>query len=476
MMKIHTTQNLNSLGRMQSTNSSTITNDEIRLNYSEQMRKQKLLLAQPDSYESGVSFKGKKEIVKKVIQKAADKETMKDKFLKSRFFDTTLNLMGHEVLVQSLISAVICMILRPATIMAIPTKKNKQDNMYASAHSMSSGAVGIVASILIATPFSKGIKYAKNNLLPNLKPDILKKKYPHLNLESIWKDKDAKIKKPFKEWKDKSKNPFSTDVKDTLTVARPTHLSQVSEKTLNKQFNLNIDLNAMKDKSVNEWVDKNGKKIHIDLKDMFIAVKEEGMESTLHLKDYENVNFFSLKHIDESFLKEIMPDLDTASIEKNGKRLHPDFWKKKDGTPYNLDMDMIHISSYRETKHATPLYTGAKREGTTKEEKYCSYQSNTVEKDKDGLSKEGVPDKLGTPVTQEMLNADAANEISDKWLGWLPDIATRIPIAAGTIMLIPWILKHIFGLEKSKKPAESVTATKEIVPAKQEINTRKAVA
>ena len=468
MMKIHTTQNLSSLGRIQSTNTSTIPNDEIRLNYSEQMRKQKLLHAQPDSYESEVSFKGKKEIVKKVITKAVDKETKKDKFLRSRFFDASLNLMGHEVLTQACISAIICIILRPGTIMLFPTKKNKQDNMYASAHSMSSGAVGIVGSILIATPFSKGIKYAKKNLLPELDPKILKKKYPHLDIETI--------KKPFSEWKDISKNPFSTDVKDTLTVARPTHLSQVSEETLNKQFNLNIDLNAMKDKSVNEWVDKNGKKIHIDLKDMFIAVKEEGMESTLHLKDYDNVNFFSLKHIDEGFLKEIMPDLDTASIEKNGKRLHPDFWKKKDGTPYNLDMDMIHISSYRETKHATPLYTGAKRDGTTKEEKYCSYQSNTVEIDKDGLPKEGVPDKLGTPVTQEMLDADAANEISDKWLAWLPDIATRIPIAAGTIMLIPWILKHIFGLEKSKKPAKPVVETKEIAPAKQEINSGKAVA
>lgn len=53
--------------------------------------------------------------------------------------------MSHEVLVQACISAVICMLLRPLTIMTIPTKKNKQDNMYASAHSISSGAVGIIS-------------------------------------------------------------------------------------------------------------------------------------------------------------------------------------------------------------------------------------------------------------------------------------------------------------------------------------------
>ena len=160
MMNIHTTQNLISNARKQSTDNVTI--PEIRLNYSEQMRKQNLL-DQPDSFEGKVSFKGKKEIVKKMVdnsRKAADKETKMDKFLKSRFFDKALDIMNHEVLVQALISAVVCVAMRPLTIMAIPTKKSKQDNMYASAHSVSSGLVGIASSLLIATPFSKGIKYA----------------------------------------------------------------------------------------------------------------------------------------------------------------------------------------------------------------------------------------------------------------------------------------------------------------------------
>ena len=59
-MKIHTTQNLTSIRRNQdSTNSAVIPNDEIRLNYSEQMR-QSHLFDQPDSFEGRVSFKGKK--------------------------------------------------------------------------------------------------------------------------------------------------------------------------------------------------------------------------------------------------------------------------------------------------------------------------------------------------------------------------------------------------------------------------------
>ena len=65
-MKIHTTQNLNSLGRMQSTNNVPIPSNELRLNYSERMRKQHLY-DQQDTYEGNVSFKGKKEIIQKVI-------------------------------------------------------------------------------------------------------------------------------------------------------------------------------------------------------------------------------------------------------------------------------------------------------------------------------------------------------------------------------------------------------------------------
>ena len=446
-MKIHTTQNLNSSGRIQTTNNSTIPNEEIRLNYSEKMRKQKLH-AQDDTYESSVSFKGKKEIIKKVVDKsikAADKETKMDKFLKSRFFDRILDMMSHEVLVQACISAIICIVLRPFTIMAIPTKKNKQDNMYASAHSISSGAVGIISSLLIATPFSKGIKYAQKNLLKEMKTSILERKYPNLNIESIWADASQKIRKPVSEWKDKLGNQFSTEFKNTLTVARPKPLTEVSEETL-KSLGANIDLNAMKNKPVNEWVDRNGKKLHLELKDMFIAVKEDGMGGSL--KDYKDTNFFSLQHIDKDFLKEVMPELDTKSIEKNGERLHTDFWKKTDGTPFNIDMDMIHISSYRETANATPLYTGLKRTGDTK---YLSYQSNN------GLKASGVPIKLGTTVNDEMLAADKANEISNKWLGWLPDIATRVPVAAGTISLIPWVLKHVFHIEKSKKHEEPQT-------------------
>ena len=448
-MNIHTTQNLISKVRKQSTDNVTI--PEIRSNYLAKSRMQNLY-DQPDSFKGKVSFKGKKEIVKKIVdnsRKAADKETRMDKFLKSRFFDKALDIMNHEVLVQALISAVVCVAMRPLTIMAIPTKKSKQDNMYASAHSVSSGLVGIASSLLIATPFSKGIKYAQKTYLKDMSENLLKRKYPNLKIESIWADAAKTVRKPVSEWQDKLGNKFSKEYKDVMKVAQPKHISEISEATL-KDFGADVDVNAMKGKPISEWTDRNGKKLHFELKDMFIAVKEDGMGGSL--KDNKDTNFFSLAHIDKDFLKEVMPKLDINSIEKDGKRLHTDMWKNIDGTPFKLDMDMIHLSSYRETAHATPLYTGRKRvevKGDKKTEKYISYQNNVKLEDSTK-----VPDKIGSEVLQDYLNKDRVNGISNKTFGWLPDILTRIPVAAGTIYLIPFILKNVFHLEKSKKHDE----------------------
>ena len=156
--------------------------NEFRLQHS---MKSKLMTLknEQDTYERTPSFKRrevklvKAEVVKQ-LKNVADKEKKMDKVLKSDVFNSILDLMSHEVFVQSAISAIICMALRPLTIMALPTKKDKQDNMYASAHSISSGAVGVIGSLLISVPFSKGIKYAQKNYLKDMRPDILARKYP----------------------------------------------------------------------------------------------------------------------------------------------------------------------------------------------------------------------------------------------------------------------------------------------------------
>jgi len=445
-MKIHTTQNLSSVGRMQSTNNSTIPNEEIRLNYSEHMRMLKSSSLK-DTYESRVSFRGKKEFLKagkaaaeKIKNTAGKENKWYDKFLTGGVFDKMLDLMSHEVFVQAAISAVICCLLRPITIMALPAK-DKDNNKYASAHSISSGVVGVISSLLISVPFSKGLRYAQKNLLHKLKDKHIAEMFPQVDLKSITNADGTR--KPIGEWLDKYGNKFSTETKDVMMAAKPRPIQSVSENTL-KELGADVDLKAMSGKPVSEWVTRDGKKLNLRPQDMFVEIKEEGM----------GTNYFSLGLADKNFLGETFEKLDINTIEKEGKRINPLEWKNKDGSPFMPDLlDNVYVSSWKETFEATPLYSGLKRTETTgkKETKYCAYQKNA--KDYDAAK---VPDKLGTKISQDMLDADSTNTVLYKLLGWLPDIVTRPAVAASTIALIPFVLKHVFHLEKKKKPEQAV--------------------
>ena len=139
-MKIHTTQNLNSLSTIQSTNVLLTKNERLKKN-------EKSYLNSLDSIfpQDSISFKGKEDSVGKLVEalrkakiidkienvKAASKKSIKDKILSSSFFDATLDLMTHETFIQAAISFLICVFLRPMTIMSLPTKKSKEDNKYA---------------------------------------------------------------------------------------------------------------------------------------------------------------------------------------------------------------------------------------------------------------------------------------------------------------------------------------------------------
>ena len=468
-MKIHTTQNLNSLGRMQSTNNVPIPSNELRLNYSERMRKQHLY-DQQDTYEGNVSFKGKKEFIKagketakRIINTAGKEKKWYDKFLTGGVFDKILDLMSHEVFVQAAISALICCILRPIAIMALPAK-DKDNNKYASAHSISSGLVGLAGSLLIAVPFSKGVKYAQQHLLHNLKEKHIAKMFPHVDLNSI-KDVNG-TRKPMNEWLDIFGNKFSKETKDVMMVAKPRPIETFSENTLKTEFGLDIDKAAMAGKSVSEWTTRNGEKLKFRPQDMFVEIREDGIGK----------NYFSLGLADKKFLGETFDKLDINTIEKDGKRINPLNWKNKDGSTFMPDLlDNVYISSYRETHDAIPLYSGIKRTETTgkKETKYCAYQKNI--KNYDAAK---VPEKLGTEITQKMLDADASNTILYKLLIWLPDIVTRPAVATATIALIPAILKNVFHLEKKKKPEQiqNIQNNIQLNPKQENTSAGKAVA
>ena len=466
-MKIHTTQNLSPLNATQPTSISMPKGKNLK-HLETSYFSEKLNSKQNNS----ISFEGKKDLIKtfEEFMKAANggkgkkpnrgffdemldsvkKATSKmmtpvkeagKKALESPKFDKLLDAMGNEVLVQAGIALVICAGLRPLTILALPDKgKDKNDNIYAAGHSICSGIMGFVAPLLLVTPFVNGSKQAMEQYYKHFNEETLERLWPNLDIKSIRNKAGEMVS--HKEWKDKLGNPWSKDYKDFMTIAKPKHISQVSEETL-KAIGVDVDLKAMKDVPIEKWVDRAGKPVELPLNEAIIAVQEEGM----------GTNFFSLQHIDKNFLQEVFPKLDMATVEKGGERLHYKHWKNVDGSAVQLNPESFFISSYRETNDAIPLITGKTRIDTLDKNKvkYSTYQRNIKDLNPDGTEVLGTPSKLGSEIDQKYLEADAVNTIMNKIIVWLPDIVTRYFVASATIKLLPFVLKNVFGLEKTAK-------------------------
>ena len=181
-MKIHTTQDLNSLAGAKPTNK--LSSNEIRSNYSEIIRRQSLM-EEPDSYEKSISFKGNptsnpKDILPKIAQRikdttskrASDKKGITDKILSSARFNSTLqSILDNEVISNALIAFIIGWTCRVPTILALPEwlgGKHKEDKAMAAAHSGASVTMGVITAILLTLPINKAAKYARENLYHKL--------------------------------------------------------------------------------------------------------------------------------------------------------------------------------------------------------------------------------------------------------------------------------------------------------------------
>lgn len=65
----------------------------------------------------------------------------------------------NNVVFSAGFSLLLTCLLRPASIMALPAdKKNKDDKKYAAAHSIASGIIGFVISLIVANPISDAVK------------------------------------------------------------------------------------------------------------------------------------------------------------------------------------------------------------------------------------------------------------------------------------------------------------------------------
>ncbi len=454
-MKIHTTQNLNSFAGTKSTN--MLSSNEIRLNYSEQVRRQ-ALMDEPDSFESNVSFKGKNPIkdAKKVIKSIKKKvgevaknpqpESKKgDSILKSPLFDKILNVAEYETVVQASIAAVACG-ARALTINALPG--DKENNAYASGHALASGIVGFITAFALTAPFKAGSNHVMKVMKQNLSEKTLQRLYPHLDMKSIGTDA---ARKPIKEWRDKFGNIFTDDIKNCAKLPEFKQLGEVSDTTFSKILKVDVDWASQKGKSFNEVVLKDGRSLYdaIDMSRLGFVVEEEGMNKAQIL----------FKDVDREYLTKLVNDakesgskwgeLDVASVfDAEGKVVDFRKWKDASGNQWKMDMDEVFVSSPLETFDYRPRITGKKRlDNKENIYKFTTYQRN------------GIEDGLGTEISDEMLKAEARNDVHTKLLTWGPDLAFRIPIAISTVALIPWILKGAFNLEKAPKK-EAVEADK----------------
>ena len=479
-MKIHTTQNLNSLVQNNQLTTNNVSSKDFRLkNYSEQMLMPKLSAESADVYSSSISFRGlfgkKKSILKdakKIIsmrkKKVGDikqdpqpEKKKGDKFLTGSLFDKMLKLSNFGPITQAVLAALVCTILRPATIMVMPDKNGKANNKYAAAHSISSGIAGFVLTTPLTYPFKQGGKYAQSNLIKNMKPEVLKRLFPQIDIKSIT---DATGKRlDMKLWKDIEGNRFSDNNKLVDMLPKFRHLADVSEYTFDKILGIkDVDWAAYKGKSFNDVVLKDGRKLYdvINPNRLGIVVKEEGFGKAQ----------FLLRDLNYEYLQKLVKDadgnwnkLDVDSVYADAEhKIVKDFreWKDIKGNPWKLDLNEVRVSSEFETADYRPRRTGEKRfDKKDKEYKFYSFQDN----EKDG--------RLGTKITEEMVDADLANEGQMKLIEWLPDLAFRIPIAATTIAMIPYVLKKVFNLEKHKKAEPEANTIKNTSPepAKQEV-------
>ena len=97
------------------------------------------------------SFTGKSEAAVKVAKKGG--------IFASKWFNDFLAYTDkHNVATSALVALGLAGVMRPATILALPGKKDKEDKIYASGHSMASAILGFVASVIITSPLDGAVQ------------------------------------------------------------------------------------------------------------------------------------------------------------------------------------------------------------------------------------------------------------------------------------------------------------------------------
>ena len=97
------------------------------------------------------SFTGKSETAATTIKKGG----ILTKNWFNKFLEQTYH---HNIATSALVALGLAGVMRPATIMALPGEKDKEDKIYASGHSLASAILGFVASIILTSPLDIAVK------------------------------------------------------------------------------------------------------------------------------------------------------------------------------------------------------------------------------------------------------------------------------------------------------------------------------
>ena len=94
-------------------------------------------------------------------------KSLGDKILGSSVFDKILTMAeGSPIVCNSLFALGLAGILRPATLVAMGGDRDREDNIYASGHAISSGIIGFISSIILTAPLNKMVDRIKQSPNP----------------------------------------------------------------------------------------------------------------------------------------------------------------------------------------------------------------------------------------------------------------------------------------------------------------------
>ena len=321
------------------------------------------------------------------------KPDMVTRFMKNKIVGKICDIADkNPVMCQSIFSLAICCGARPATNYLIT--EDKKDAAYASCHSISSGVTGLIWPFLTATPLAAGVALVLKHPQKYLKPEIIKKFYPQVGLETIMEN--------------------GKKITRVMTNTKGEMLRQDGSKLFRNLEPLKVKGDAEAATKIEELVKKINKTKN--------ASKKASLEAEKEILEAEKIKFEKSK----------------AAFEAANPKLEVD------------DHGIVRSKEVFKTEDGKFVIKNGKKVG-------CAVQKpedkDTLKRVLDGQEALEV-----RPITEEMeIGANKEKNVKDM-VNWVPDSILAVPRAWITIKLIPWLLKGLGMEKPKKKVAQTAQA------------------